>query len=113
MAAPPAPAVDPLAVMLGYWYASSAVVDGPSDAPSLERLGHTGLALDGRRMRAPHRWLGHEGNRRSTLDLFEGQLSLLSAADGVGWLDALQIAASARRLPPVKRRSTRRRRRAC
>jgi putative polyketide hydroxylase len=97
VAAPPAPAVDDLAVMLGYWYASSAVVendvDGPADAPSLAGLAQSALTLDGRPgTRLPHLWLQDAGGRRSTLDLFDVPMGLLVGPAGSAWLDALQTA---------------------
>ena len=39
--------------------------------------------------RAPHAWVSHEGRRRSTLDLFEGRLTLLAGPGGTPWGDAL------------------------
>ncbi len=39
--------------------------------------------------RAPHAWVTHAGERRSTIDLFEGRLTLLAGPGGHGWHDAL------------------------
>jgi 2-polyprenyl-6-methoxyphenol hydroxylase-like FAD-dependent oxidoreductase len=38
--------------------------------------------------RAPHVWVRHAGRHRSTLDLFDGGLTLLTAADGRPWARA-------------------------
>jgi 2-polyprenyl-6-methoxyphenol hydroxylase-like FAD-dependent oxidoreductase len=35
--------------------------------------------------RAPHRWISVGGRRMSTLDLFDGQLTLLAGSQGEGW----------------------------
>ena len=39
--------------------------------------------------RAPHAWVTHAGQRRSTIDLFEGRLTLLAGPRGHGWHDAV------------------------
>ena len=61
---PPEP--DPLGVDLDVRYASSVV------APD-----------EGRR--APHAWVTVDGRRRSTLDLFDGRLTLLTGSDAAAW----------------------------
>ena len=38
--------------------------------------------------RAPHAWVRHAGRHRSTLDLFDGVLTLLTSADGRPWARA-------------------------
>ena len=38
--------------------------------------------------RAPHAWVRHAGRHRSTLDLFDGTLTLLTSADGRPWARA-------------------------
>jgi putative polyketide hydroxylase len=94
---PPEP-VDDLAMMLGYWYASSAVVDGPTEAPTLDAIAGMGLVLDGRPgTRVPHLWLEGEGAHVSTLDLVEGRFVLLAGPSGGAWLDAVTAAATSRR----------------
>ena len=40
--------------------------------------------------RAPHAWVTHAGERRSTIDLFEGRLTLLAGPRGQGWHDAVE-----------------------
>lgn len=45
--------------------------------------------------RAPHAWISHGGRRCSTLDLFEGRLTVLTGRDGHGWRSAArQLAAT-------------------
>ena len=46
--------------------------------------------------RAPHAWVRHAGRHRSTLDLFDGGLTLLTGADGGAWARA---AAAVRSVP--------------
>jgi tetracenomycin A2 monooxygenase-dioxygenase len=99
VAAPPGPPVDDLAVMLGYWYASSAVAGGRAEPPTLAGLGRTGVAIDGLPgTRVPHVWLRHEGGRCSTVDLCAGRWVLLAGGTGDGWAGAFDEAASERRL---------------
>ncbi len=61
---PPEP--DPLGVDLGVQYASSVVAP---DAGA----------------RAPHAWVTVDGRRRSTIDLFDGRLTLLAGRDAAAW----------------------------
>src|SRR5213078_171000 len=61
---PPEP--DPLGVDLGVRYASSVVA---ADAGG----------------RAPHAWVTVDGRRCSTLDLFDGRLTLLTGRDAAVW----------------------------
>ena len=37
--------------------------------------------------RAPHAWVSYAGERRSTIDLFEGRLTLLTGPRGDAWRD--------------------------
>ena len=64
MGGPPEP--DPLGEDLGVRYASSVVA---ADAGE----------------RAPHAWVTVDGRRRSTLDLFDGRLTLLVGRDAAAW----------------------------
>jgi 2-polyprenyl-6-methoxyphenol hydroxylase-like FAD-dependent oxidoreductase len=64
MGGPPEP--DPLGEDLGLRYASSAVAPGAGE-------------------RAPHSWVTVDGRRRSTLDLFDGRLTLLTGRDAPVW----------------------------
>ncbi len=74
------------AITLGYAYASRAVSGGPlaSDDPIPAEMPH-GAHVG---YRAPHLWITENGQRRSTLDLFEGSYTLLTGPDGAGWLAA-------------------------
>jgi len=60
------PERDPLGEDLGVRYASSVVA---ADAGE----------------RAPHAWVTVDGRRRSTLDLFDGRLTLLVGKDAAAW----------------------------
>lgn len=75
-----------LNVALGYRYPRGAVVGAQAMAPVVPE----GLDLSGEPgSRAPHLWVRHEGERVSTLDLYERSLVLLSDADGAGdWHEA-------------------------
>ena len=61
--------------------------------------------------RAPHVWVRHRGTRVSTLDLFDGRLTLLTGPAGHAWrraadefaADGLPIAALIGRARPVRR----------
>lgn len=79
-------------VHLGYRYASSAVVGGSRDLPSLEDI--TGL-LDGTPgSRLPHRWLRRDGAETSTLDLIGSRFTLFAGPDAPGWTEAAPAAAA-------------------
>jgi len=70
-----------IAIVLGYQYASCAVIADGSQPPD------TGLDLNGRPgTRAPHVWLDRGHQRSSTLDLFGSGFVLLTANNA--WLDA-------------------------
>lgn len=56
-------------------------------------VGVLGAATAG--ARAPHVWLGHRGRRVSSLDLFDGRLTLLTGPEGVGWRAAAATLAAA------------------
>lgn len=75
-----------LNVALGYRYPQGAVVDADPATPVVPE----GLNLTGEPgSRAPHLWVRHEGERVSTLDLYERSLVLLSdATAGTGWHEA-------------------------
>jgi putative polyketide hydroxylase len=90
---------DPLAQLppvLGYRYDSCAIVaeDGADQADQAVAL-HEGLDLTGRPgTRAPHVWLERDGQRISTLDLFDGRFVLLAGSEGEAWRDAARAAAT-------------------
>ncbi len=82
---PPGPGGAPqrgiLNVALGYRYPAGAVVGAdPSAAVVPEKLALSGEPGS----RAPHLWVRHQGERISTLDLYERSLVLLSDADEPG-----------------------------
>lgn len=76
MGGPPEP--DPLGVDLGVRYTSSVLA---ADAGA----------------RAPHAWVTVDGRRRSTIDLFDGRLTLLTGRDAPVWRAAAQRTAG----PPL------------
>jgi len=81
--------MDQLKVILGYRYASQAVIVSDDDLPS-----SNGLDLTGRPgTRAPHIWLEHQGRRISTLDLFGSRFVLLAGAEGEIWCDTARTLA--------------------
>lgn len=77
------PIVDDYAMAFGYLYRSAAVIGADETLPRAMRperwAGQPGT-------RAPHLWLERDGERLSTLDLFQRGWVLL--ADGGGWSDA-------------------------
>lgn len=67
---------------------------GALDAGSGEPCADPFVAAVGRR--APHLWLSDaQGRRTSTLDLFDGRLTVLHGPDGQGWAKAAHAAGSA------------------
>ncbi|KAL1885953.1 hypothetical protein Plec18167_001454 [Paecilomyces lecythidis] len=75
------PLIDDDAMEFGQLYRSDAVLDAPEDRPPAMRperwAGHPGT-------RAPHLWLTRQGQRISTLDLFQHEWILLSESDAWG-----------------------------
>ena len=73
---------DGLPSALGHTH-RSPVIAGTEPAPDLR------IDLAARPgERAPHAWVRHAGRHRSTLDLFDGTLTLLTGADGRPWARA-------------------------
>ena len=97
---------DGLPSSLGHTHRST-VIAGTDPAPDLR------IDLAARPgERAPHAWVRHAGRHRSTLDLFDGGLTLLTGADGRPWARAAaavagRAAAGAGRGPGRARRGTR------
>ncbi|MCK2216993.1 FAD-dependent monooxygenase [Actinomadura sp. ATCC 31491] len=86
-------AVDDLAMIFGYRYASGAVLtegDDPAEPVEDPRKpsGRPGL-------RAPHVWLERAGARVSTIDLFTGAFTVLTGPDGGDWAAAARAAGAA------------------
>lgn len=66
---------------LGTTYRSGVIASDGSPPGCL----HPALATGAPGERAPHRWLGRGRERRSTLDLFPGRLTLLVGPGGAAW----------------------------
>ncbi|HEU5386110.1 MAG TPA: FAD-dependent monooxygenase [Streptosporangiaceae bacterium] len=81
------PLVDDFSMEIGYRYNSAAVVLEPG--PHLLHE-HPRDAKGRPGSRAPHVFLGRDGTRVSTLDLFGGHFVLLAGPDGAAWRDAAQ-----------------------
>ena len=73
---------DGLPSALGHTH-RSPVIAGTEPAPDL-RIDLTARPGE----RAPHAWVRHAGGHRSTLDLFDGTLTLLTSPDGRPWARA-------------------------
>jgi putative polyketide hydroxylase len=86
-----------LNVALGYRYPRGAVIGADPAIPVVPE----GLDLTGAPgSRAPHMWLRQQGERVSTLDLYEKSFVLLSDADaGSGWHEAAQRVAEEMSVP--------------
>lgn len=67
---------DELAWDIGTHYTSAVIVPWPGPEP-------------GPGQRAPHAWVRHGGSRVSTLDLFDGRLTVLTGARGEPWRRAV------------------------
>ncbi|MEW1779568.1 FAD-dependent monooxygenase [Streptomyces sp. NPDC086777] len=87
-----------LNIVLGYRYPKGAVLGADPDQP----LVPNGMNLTGQPgSRAPHLWLRREGERVSTLDLYERSMVLLSdagSAGGAAWHAAARRIADTERL---------------
>lgn len=84
---------DPLPIVypiVGYRYRSEAILSedaAPSSSDEIELLASLELnGLPGSRV--PHLWVERNGQRISTLDLFDGRLVLLTGPDGSAWSGA-------------------------
>ncbi|MFE9019533.1 FAD-dependent oxidoreductase [Streptomyces sp. NPDC007808] len=82
---------DLMTVALCYRYASDAVVGAPPERPIVPDA----FLLGGEPgSRAPHMWVMRDGERISTLDLYERSFVLLTGSGGQKWRTAAQKAAS-------------------
>ncbi len=83
-----------LGVELGTVYASSAVVPDGTASPGVDDdyADYVPSATPG--ARAPHGWLGADGEALSTLDLVGTGLTLLAGPDGAPWIDAARAVAA-------------------
>ncbi|MFI7409343.1 FAD-dependent oxidoreductase [Streptomyces sp. NPDC049627] len=80
---------DLMTVALCYRYASNAVVGAPPDRPVVPDAFQLGGEPGSR---APHMWVGREGRRISTLDLYERSFVLLAGSEGHTWRNAVEKA---------------------
>ena len=82
---------------LGFSYESTSIVPespaGGDNAATLPRLTCRPGA------RAPHGWLTRDGERISTLDLYEGRLTLLTGGVGAAWCEAAERVARMQGVP--------------
>ncbi|NRQ40871.1 FAD-binding protein, partial [Nonomuraea sp. NN258] len=83
----PEPLDDPMQMIIGYRYHSSAILDEPGDDGSILEDPRIPTGRPG--SRAPHVVLDWEGQRISTIDLFgSGFVLLADPQGGQGWMDA-------------------------
>lgn len=91
--------VSNLGLVLGFWYDSRAVI--PDGTAPLERADpvadYVPTARPGHR--APHVWLDRNGERISTLDLFDTSFTLLAGPAGGDWGEAARAIARAHGIP--------------
>jgi len=73
-----------LAADFGVTYDSAVIADGDTGELSFDQRGQRARAG----ARAPHAWLEMLGRRLSTIDLFDGKLTLLIGASGASWRTA-------------------------
>ena len=83
-AEPPGALLDPHLVEEALPPERLGLLDGAVDDRRLLRAGQRFLVGD----RAPHAWIVVEGRRLSTIDLFDGTLTLLTGASGWAWRSA-------------------------
>jgi 2-polyprenyl-6-methoxyphenol hydroxylase-like FAD-dependent oxidoreductase len=76
--------------VLGVSYASAAVVPDGTDLPTVANpvIEYVPCARPG--SRAPHMWLWRDGQRISTLDLYDTDFVLLTGPSGLAWYTAAQ-----------------------
>jgi putative polyketide hydroxylase len=86
-----------LEIDLGYSYESTAIIAEYSSAGSnaANRPGFT--CQPGRR--APHVWLERDGQRISTLDLYDRTLTLLTSSRGIAWREAARMVTATSGIP--------------
>jgi 2-polyprenyl-6-methoxyphenol hydroxylase-like FAD-dependent oxidoreductase len=84
---------------LGFDYASAAVLPDGTPSPQTTAGEFVPVARPGRR--APHVWVFRDGERISTLDLFDDRFVLLTGADGQAWCSAA-AELSSKDAPPVR-----------
>jgi putative polyketide hydroxylase len=72
---------DGLASDLGRTHRSSVIAHEDQETPPPARMDIAARPGE----RAPHVWVRHAGRQKSTLDLFDGRLTVLTGSDGAGW----------------------------
>jgi putative polyketide hydroxylase len=82
---------------MGYQYQSSAITADGSPRADLPGADYAPTAAPG--CRAPHLWVTTTQGRRSTIDLFDRDLVLLTADTGASWRAAGEIASRALGVP--------------
>ncbi|MFH0521972.1 FAD-dependent oxidoreductase [Streptomyces sp. M41] len=87
---------DLMTVALCYRYASGAVVGAPPEVPIVPDTFQLGGEPGSR---APHMWVVRDGDRISTLDLYERSFVLLAGSGGQKWRTAAEKAAAALGVP--------------
>ena len=91
------PLVNDLDVELGYVYRSRAIAQDPDEDGATHMSPRESRARPG--TRAPHLWLERQGQRISSLDLYDGRFTLLAGPKGTAWCRCAQIAASEEHVP--------------
>jgi 2-polyprenyl-6-methoxyphenol hydroxylase-like FAD-dependent oxidoreductase len=86
-----------LEIDLGYGYESTAIIAEDSSAGSNAATKPGFTCQAGRR--APHVWLERDGQRISTLDLYERTLTLLTGSAGVAWREAAHMVSATYGVP--------------
>jgi putative polyketide hydroxylase len=73
----------------GVTYDSAVIVDGNTAELSFDEIGRQVRPGD----RAPHAWVIVQGHRLSTIDLFDGTLTLVTGSSGGAWQSAVTLLA--------------------
>ncbi|MFF4895903.1 FAD-dependent oxidoreductase [Streptomyces sp. NPDC001068] len=97
----PGQSTDLMTVALGYRYLSTAVSGADTEAPTIPQTLH--LQADPG-TRAPHMPVVHDGETKSTVDLYERSFVLLSGVPDGPWQSAAQAAAAEFGVPLVSYR---------
>ncbi len=86
-----------LEIDLGYSYESTAIIAEYSSVGSNASINPGFTCQPGRR--APHIWLERDGQRISTLDLYDQTLTLLTGSRGAAWREAARMVTEASGVP--------------